>query len=44
VAQLLVRSNDPLDEVRAERALIELVDAGRATRRTLGQSALWTAA
>jgi 2-hydroxychromene-2-carboxylate isomerase len=44
VAQLLVRSNDPLDEVGAERALIELVDAGRATRRTLGQSALWTAA
>jgi 2-hydroxychromene-2-carboxylate isomerase len=44
VAQLLVRSNYPLDEVRAERALIELVDAGRATRRTLGQSALWTAA
>jgi 2-hydroxychromene-2-carboxylate isomerase len=44
VAQLLVRSNDPLDETGAERALIELVDAGRATRRTLGQSALWTAA
>jgi 2-hydroxychromene-2-carboxylate isomerase len=44
VARLLVRSNDALDEPGAERALLELVAAGRATRRSLGQSALWTAA
>ncbi|MGD9572928.1 MAG: DsbA family protein [Thermoleophilia bacterium] len=44
VALLMTRGNDAVDEAAAERALGDLVAAGRATRTTLGQSALWRAA
>jgi hypothetical protein len=41
VAALLASGNDRPDRVRAEAALLELVAAGRATRRSLGDDALW---
>jgi len=41
VAALMTRGNDAVDRVGAERALIELVAAGRATRTPLGDDALW---
>lgn len=41
VAALLAHGNDPLDRLAAERALIELVAAGRAVRVPLGDDALW---
>jgi 2-hydroxychromene-2-carboxylate isomerase len=43
VAALLARGNDRPDKVSAERALIELVAAGKAVRRPLGDDALWLA-
>jgi len=42
VAALMTRSNDAVDRRAAEAALIELVADGRATRRPLGDDALWT--
>ncbi len=44
VAALMTAGNDAPDRVRAEAALLELVAAGRARRRPLGDDALWTAA
>jgi hypothetical protein len=41
VAALMAEGNDPPDRVRAERALIELVADGAATRVALGDDALW---
>jgi len=41
VAALLARGNDPPDRAGAEAALIELLAAGRAARRPLGDDALW---
>jgi 2-hydroxychromene-2-carboxylate isomerase len=43
VAALLARGNDAPDKVSAETALIELVAAGEAVRRPLGDDALWLA-
>jgi 2-hydroxychromene-2-carboxylate isomerase len=43
VAALLARGNDRPDKVSAERALIELVAAGKAVRRPVGDDALWLA-
>ena len=43
VAALMVRGNDAPDRVAAEAALIELVAAGHAVRRPLGDDALWLA-
>jgi predicted DsbA family dithiol-disulfide isomerase len=43
VAALLAQGNDRPDKVTAERALIELVAAGDAVRRPLGDDALWLA-
>jgi 2-hydroxychromene-2-carboxylate isomerase len=43
VAALLARGNDAPDKVSAERALIELVAAGEAVRRPIGDDALWIA-
>jgi hypothetical protein len=43
VAALLAQGNDRPDKVSAERALIELVAAGKAVRRPLGDDALWLA-
>jgi 2-hydroxychromene-2-carboxylate isomerase len=43
VAALLAHGNDRPDKVSAERALIELVAAGKAVRRPLGDDALWLA-
>lgn len=42
VAALLTVSNDLPDRIGAERALLELVAAGRAERHPLGGDALWT--
>jgi protein-disulfide isomerase-like protein with CxxC motif len=44
VAALLARGNDAPDRVAAERMLLELVAAGRASRRPAGDDAVWTAA
>ena len=44
VAACLTRGNDPVDRPGAERALIELVVEGRATRTSIGDDALWLAA
>ena len=44
VAACLTAGNDPVDRPGAERALIELVHEGRATRVSLGDDALWRAA
>jgi len=44
VAALMTRSNDPVDRRAAEAALIQLVAEGKATRRQLGDDALWQAA
>jgi predicted DsbA family dithiol-disulfide isomerase len=44
VAALLTHGNDAPDRRAAEAALIELVAEGKATRRPLGDDALWTAA
>ncbi len=41
VAALLAQGNDAPDREAAERALIELVAAGRAIREPLGDDALW---
>jgi 2-hydroxychromene-2-carboxylate isomerase len=41
VAALLARGNDAPDRGSAERALLELVAAGTATRTPLGDDALW---
>ena len=42
VAALLAGNNQPPDRAAAEGALIELLAAGRAVRRPLGDDALWT--
>jgi predicted DsbA family dithiol-disulfide isomerase len=42
VAALLTHGNDLPDRVGAERALLELVAAGRAERHAVGGDALWT--
>jgi hypothetical protein len=39
----MARGNDRPDRTAAEAALLELVDAGRAERRALGDDALWSA-
>src|ERR1700744_2029522 len=44
VAALMTHGNDAPDRGAAEAALIELVAAGKATRRSLGDDALWQAA
>ncbi|HLH64920.1 MAG TPA: DsbA family protein [Solirubrobacteraceae bacterium] len=44
VAALMARGNDAPDRRAAEAALLELVAEGRATRRGLGDDALWRAA
>jgi hypothetical protein len=44
VAALMTHGNDAPDRRAAEAALIELVAAGKATRRPLGDDALWSAA
>jgi 2-hydroxychromene-2-carboxylate isomerase len=44
VAQLMTAGNDAPDRAAAERALIELVAAGKALRQPLGDDALWLAA
>jgi protein-disulfide isomerase-like protein with CxxC motif len=44
VAALLTHGNDAPDRRAAEAALIELVADGQATRRPLGDDAVWTAA
>ena len=44
VAALLTGGNDAVDRPAAERALLELVADGRATREPLGGDALWRAA
>ncbi len=44
VAALMTAGNDAADRPAAERALIELVAAGQAERRPLGDDALWLAA
>jgi 2-hydroxychromene-2-carboxylate isomerase len=41
VTALLVAGNDAPDRVAAEEAMLELVAAGRAQRRPLGDDALW---
>lgn len=41
VAALMVHANEPTDRGTAELALLELVDAGRATRAPLADDALW---
>jgi hypothetical protein len=41
VAALLTEGNDAPDRASAERALLELVAAGKARRRPLGDDALW---
>jgi predicted DsbA family dithiol-disulfide isomerase len=43
VAALMTHSNDAPDRAAAEAALIELVADGKATRRALGDDALWLA-
>jgi protein-disulfide isomerase-like protein with CxxC motif len=43
VAAIMARGNDRPDRLAAEAALLELVDAGRAERRALGDDALWSA-
>jgi predicted DsbA family dithiol-disulfide isomerase len=43
VAVLLARGNDRPDKAGAEAALIELVAAGRAVRRPVGDDAVWLA-
>lgn len=42
VAALMTEGNDDIDVPAAERALVDLVAAGRARRTPLGQDALWT--
>jgi hypothetical protein len=44
VAALMTHGNDAPDRRAAEAALIELVAAGKASRRPLGDDALWAAA
>jgi 2-hydroxychromene-2-carboxylate isomerase len=44
VAACLTHGNDPVDRPGAERALIELVAEGHATRDAMGDDALWRAA
>jgi predicted DsbA family dithiol-disulfide isomerase len=44
VAALMTSGNDAPDRAAAERALIELVAEGQATREPLGDDALWRAA
>ncbi|HLI59345.1 MAG TPA: DsbA family protein [Solirubrobacteraceae bacterium] len=44
VAACMTRSNDAVDRVAAEAALIDLLGEGRATRTPLGDDALWRAA
>jgi protein-disulfide isomerase-like protein with CxxC motif len=41
VAAVMAHNNQPPDRAAAERALVELVGAGRATRTALGDDALW---
>jgi 2-hydroxychromene-2-carboxylate isomerase len=43
VAALMAQGNDRPDRVSAERALLELVAAGDAVRRAVGDDALWLA-
>jgi hypothetical protein len=44
VAALMTKSNDAPDRASAEAGLIQLVSDGQATRRPLGDDALWLAA
>ncbi len=44
VTLLLTEGNDAPDRMAAERALLELVAAGRASRQPLGDDALWSRA
>jgi 2-hydroxychromene-2-carboxylate isomerase len=44
VAALMTHGNDAVDRGAAEQGLLELVGAGAATRRPLGDDALWLAA
>jgi len=44
VAATMTAGNDPVDHERAEAALIEALGAGRVSRRSLGDDALWSAA
>ncbi len=44
VAQLLTRGNDATNRLEAEAAMLRLVAAGSATRRPLGDDALWAPA
>jgi 2-hydroxychromene-2-carboxylate isomerase len=44
VAACLTQSNDPVDRPAAERALVELVADGQATRTAVGDDALWRVA
>jgi hypothetical protein len=41
VAAVMAHNNQQPDRAAAERALVELVGAGRATRTALGDDALW---
>lgn len=41
VAAIMAKGNDPPDRAAAERALIQLLGAGRARRTPLGDDALW---
>jgi len=43
VAATMAAGNDPVDGKRAEAALIEALGAGRASRSSLGDGALWNA-
>jgi protein-disulfide isomerase-like protein with CxxC motif len=44
VAAVMTHGNDAVDRAAAERALIELVAAGKAVRQPLGDDALWVSA
>ncbi len=44
VAAIMAHNNQPVDCETAERALVELVGAGRAIRTQLADDALWQAA
>ena len=44
VAACLTAGNDPVDREAAERAMLELLADGRATRMPLGDDAIWAAA
>jgi protein-disulfide isomerase-like protein with CxxC motif len=44
VAAVMTSGNDAVDRAAAETALLELVGSGKATRRALGNDALWLSA